>query len=279
MTVGALDAHNVGVTIGALMVPLIGLILLIVGIIERTRSRRTPPPMPPGYPGPVPPTAQFGPPPQQPPPGYGPQMPSSYMPYPPPPGHWPPPARPKPRGTALIVTGAVILGFSLIGGVARVAQSSDESSGSSTSGTLPRLDSAPNLTVGQCVADSDFAKRGPKPTDCRDASAVMELVSRGGGNANCPDGKGHADTDYTTLFWDNATMCFAANFLEDHCYAVNTADPSESPFTHEDCDDPRAAVKVVQRIDGTTDAAQCSAGTKPIAYKQPARLYCLKPVQ
>src|SRR5437899_357126 len=124
MTVGALDAHNLGVTIGALMVPLIGLILLIVGLVERTRSRKAPPPMPPGYPGPVPHSPQFGPPPQQPPPGYGPQMPPGYVPYPPPPGHWPPP-RPRPRGTALIVTGAVIFGLSLIGGLVRVAESSD----------------------------------------------------------------------------------------------------------------------------------------------------------
>ena len=94
-----------------------------------------------------------------------------------------------------------------------------------------------------------------------------------------PDGNGHEDTDNTTLFWDNATMCFVANFLEDQCYAVNTADPSESPFTHEDCDDPRAAVKAVHRFDGTTDTSQCSPGTKPISYKQPARLFCLKAVQ
>lgn len=61
-------------------------------------------------------------------------------------------------------------------------------------------------------------------------------------------------------------------------YAVNTADPSESPFTHEDCDDPRAAVKVVQRFDGTTDASQCSpvrkavlSQSRPIACGLPQR--------
>jgi hypothetical protein len=232
VTVAALDAHNVGVTIGTLMVPLIGLILLIVGLVERTRSQKTPPPMPPGYPGPMPQTAHFGPPPQQPPPGYGPQMPPGYPPYPLPPGHWPPP-RPKPRGTALIVTGAVIFGVSLIGGLVRVAETRDGSSDSSTNATLPRLDAAPTLKLGQCVADSDFAERDPKPTDCDNPSAVMELVSRGGANANCPDGKCRDDTAYTTLFWEDATMCFAANFVEGDCYAMHTDDASESPFTHE----------------------------------------------
>jgi hypothetical protein len=105
----------------------------------------------------------------------------------------------------------------------------------------------------------------------------MELVSRGGADANCPDGKGHKETDYSTLFWDDATMCFAANLQGGYCYAVNSTDPSESPFTLELCRDPRATVKVVQRLDGDTDAAQCSPGTKPVSYKQPARLYCLEP--
>lgn len=147
---------------------------------------------------------------------------------------------------------------------------------SSDGSTVGHLDSTNTLTIGQCVADSDFGKGAPVPTDCDDPSAVMELVSRGGANANCPDGKGHEDTDYTTLFWDNATMCFAANLRGGYCYAVSTTDPSESPFTLELCSDPRAAVKVVQRLDGTTDAAECSPGTKPISYKQPARLYCLE---
>jgi hypothetical protein len=264
MSFVALDAHNLGVTIGALMVPLIGLILLIVGIVERTRSRKQLPPMQPGYLGHMPPTAQTQPP--YPPPPLG------YPAYPPPPGWPPPPPQPKPRGTGLMITGAVILGLSLVGGVVRAADSSEASSGRKPG----HLDSAPTLSIGQCVADSDFAKREPKPTDCNNPSAVMELVSRGGANADCPDGKGHAETDYTTLFWDDATMCFAASLQENHCYAVNMADPSESPFTHEDCDDPRANIEVVQRLDGTTDAAKCSPGTKPVSYKQPARLYCFK---
>jgi len=172
-----------------------------------------------------------------------------------------------------MITGAVILGLSLVGGVVRAADSSEASSGRQPG----HLDPAPTLSIGQCVADSDFANRDPKPTDCSNPSAVMELVSRGGANADCPDGRGRDDTDYATLFWDNETMCFAANLQGGYCYAVNTTDPSESPFTLELCSDPRATVKVVQRLDGTTDAAQCPSRTKPVSYKQPARLYCLKP--
>jgi hypothetical protein len=284
MTFAALDAHNVGVALGSLMIPVIGLILLIAGLVERSRSQKQPPPMPPGYVGHTPPMAVSRPPYPPPPPGYGPPMPPGYpplpprpggAPYPPPPGHWPP-RRPKPRGKGLITAGAVIFGLSLFGAVVGPSLSSNESSSRSR---LPRVDSAPVLIIGQCVADSDFAKRDPKPTDCDDPSAVMELVSKGGANANCPDGKGRDDnTDYTTLFWEDATMCFAANFLEGECYVAHPDDASKSPFTHEDCDDP-PVVKVVQRFDGTTDEERCSPGTKPIAYIEPARLYCLKPVQ
>lgn len=45
MTVAALDAHNLGFAVGALMLPLIGLILLIVSLLERARSQKQPPPM------------------------------------------------------------------------------------------------------------------------------------------------------------------------------------------------------------------------------------------
>jgi hypothetical protein len=287
MTIAALDAHNLGFAIGTLMIPLIGLILLIVGLVERARSQKQPPPMPPGYFPQSSPPSQFGPPYPPPPSGYAPQAPPVYPPatytpgapdYPPPPGHWPRLQRPKPRGTWLIVTGAVILGLSLLGGVVRAAESSNMS-GSSTDSDLGRLDADNSLTVGQCVADDEFGQGAPEPIDCSNSIATMELASRGGANADCPDGKGRDDTDYTTLFWEDATMCFAANLIERNCYAVNMENTSEAPFIFEACNDPRATIKVVQRFDGTTDAAQCPTGTKPIAYPQPARLYCIEPAR
>jgi len=36
-------------------------------------------------------------------------------------------------------------------------------------------------------------------------------------------------------------------------------------------------VKVVERVDGTTDDGRCPSGTKPVSYVEPARLYCLEP--
>jgi hypothetical protein len=44
-----------------------------------------------------------------------------------------------------------------------------------------------------------------------------------------------------------------------------------------ECGDTKSPqVRVVQRIDGSTDKAQCPGGTKAIAYPVPARVYCLE---
>lgn len=250
-----MTAHNFGVLVGALTIPLIGLALLIVGIVQRTRPQ-PPPPIAPYYP-------QAGP--------------------------WPaPPA--KPRGTGLIVAGSVIVVLSMIGGVVRVAGMSQDLASSprpsaSSAPSVPRFPipttrrPAPTggLVIGDCVVDSDFGGRNPKPTNCSDPRAVMELVSKGAANAPCPDGKRRNESAYTTVFWADATMCFAANFVEGDCYSVNTVDPSKSPFKFESCGSRDAQIKVAQRVDGTTDPTACRPGLKPISYPQPARLYCLQP--
>lgn len=126
----------VGEMVGTFAIPAIGLILLIIGFTQRSRSTTTPqhpypPQLPPGYPPPGYPQGY----PQQgyPQPGYPPQN------YPPqgyaPPGYPPqqfghPAAQPGPypyqppatkRGTALIIIGAVLLAFGLLGLVGRAA--------------------------------------------------------------------------------------------------------------------------------------------------------------
>ncbi|WP_156428040.1 MULTISPECIES: hypothetical protein [unclassified Mycobacterium] len=281
MTVNALDAYDLGYAMGSLMIPLIGLILLIIGLVQLTRSQKQPPPPPQPYGGHPQPPTQFGPPQFPPPPGFGPQgYPSYAQPpgapaYPPPAGYWPPP-RPKRRGMGLIITGAVILVLSLLVGGLRAAGSgtaADESTG------IGHLDSGESLAVGQCVAQDEFGDGAPTSTDCSDPTATMELASLGGPDAECPDGKRRDATDYTTLFWDNATMCFLANLVEGECYAINMENRFEAPFIREDCAGSSATIRIVQRFDDTTDATQCPTATKPISYPRPARLYCLESLQ
>lgn len=50
-------ALRVGMVVGALVFPVLGLILLIIGLVERSKANRPRPPYVPGYPGhPVPPS-------------------------------------------------------------------------------------------------------------------------------------------------------------------------------------------------------------------------------
>lgn len=253
-----MSAYNAGVIIGALLFPLTGLTLLIVGLVQRFRSPQVPlvqPQWNPGYGAAYPPPTQWSQPGQWQQPGQ--------PPYYPQPGQWPaPPRPPKKRGTGLIIAGTVLLVLSLLGIVGRAGLSANSVRG---------------LDVGDCVTESEFGERNAKPVSCSDPEAVMELASKGGADSDCPDGKGRKNTDYTTLFWDNGTLCFAANFIEGKCYATHMFATSGPPFTLEDCGGSGAEVKVVERIDGTTDDGRCPSGTKPVSYVEPARLYCLQP--
>ena len=237
-------AYNLGYLLVTLFLPIAGLTLLIIGLIQRTRPSRPPNPYP-GYPPP--------------------------WPHSPHAGQWAPP--PKRRGTGLIVTGAVVLVLGLAAvGVRDVGSSSNDSP--SRPG---RSDAAGRVAVGDYVTADDIATRSPRPVDCDDPTAMMEVVYKGGGHADCPDGKAGNETDYTTLVWDDATLCFAANFREGQCYSVNTADTSDAPFRRRACDSPDADVKVVQRFDGTADKGRCPSRSNPIAYVELARVFCLEP--
>jgi len=123
----------VGEIMGTLGIPALGLVLLIVGIIQRGRSSTaTPPyPYPPQAPPGYPPTSyppQSYPPTGYAPPGYPPQgypqqgyPPQQFGQPVPQPGPYPyqPPA--TKRGTALMVIGGLLLAFGLLGIVGRVA--------------------------------------------------------------------------------------------------------------------------------------------------------------
>ena len=53
--------------------------------------------------------------------------------------------------------------------------------------------------------------------------------------------------------------------------------PATKPtFAAAACDGSATPIKVVKRIDGSTDTALCPSGTKAASYPYPARLYCLE---
>jgi hypothetical protein len=266
-------AEHIGEFTALLGIPLAGVILLIVGLQRRSRSRRQPPfynpMMPPGYPPPGPYAYGYPPPggpvntgyPNQP----GPPPPSPYPPaYPPP--HYPagyPAARPRgSAGTGLIITGSILLGLGILGFLGRMADVVSTS--------------ARSLHAGQCISQSDYHDNVPKPTpqDCSDPNSIFEIASKGDGSANCPDGK-LEDSKYAFMRDNNTTLCLMLNLKQGHCYTA-TGTPDNPSFAAATCDGSGPRLKVVKRSNDSSDLTQCPSGTRAFSYPSPTRLYCLE---
>jgi hypothetical protein len=264
-------AYHAGYLTAMFGIPIVGLVLLIVGLRQRSQSRRLPssanPMVPPGYPPPGP--YPFG----YPAPGMPPNTGHADQPRPPASPTYPqyyPTGYPAPRprgssGTALIVVGSILLGFGvlgILGGVGDAASRAGRSAGSAN--------------VGQCISafSTQEPNRTPKPQDCNKPDSTLEVAAKGGSSAKCPDGK-REGSDYSFLFDGTATLCLMLNLKQDRCYSLSggAKDPT---FAATSCDSSMPVIKAVKRIDGSADAELCPAGTKAISYQTPARLYCLQ---
>jgi hypothetical protein len=249
------DAEHLGELIGFFGIPIAGLVLLIVGLQRRSQSRRQAPPptqmAPPyGYPPPSGPVADY------------PDLPGP-PPYPPPyPAPYPVPTRRGSSGTALIVTGSLLLALGVLGFLGRLV---------GTSGPSER-----SAHVGQCLSQTDFQDSNltAPARDCAEPDSIFEVASKGDASANCPDGKLDGSA-YAFLRKDSTTLCLMLNLKQDHCYtATGTADnPSFAPAT---CAGAGPRIKVVKRDDETSDVTRCPEGSRAFSYPNPARLYCLE---
>lgn len=251
-------------------VPAIGLVCLIAGLLERSRSRRQSPPVPPPYktgyrypPAPPPPIGYAGPYPAPPPfPGYPPAV---------------PPRRPTSKSaTTLITVGAVLLGLGgldILFHAARAVSSDDR--GSHTTARPTPTGRAAMPEIGQCFTEFEVEMGSlSQPTDCGDPGATYELAAIGGPTATCPDNK-RGDSVYARLTNESHTLCFAPNLKEGLCY-LRTGQRETTTWTPADCGEARyAKLKVDKRIDGSTDETQCPPGTKANTYPTPPRVYCL----
>jgi hypothetical protein len=258
-------AYYLGEVVAMSGIPIVGFILLIVGLRQRSHARQLPPP---GYP----PAGPF---PYGPPPSASVDTGYAYQPGPPvpptPPPYYPdtnPAPRPVTRGTALIVVGSLMLAFGLLGILGRAAD------------LVPQhQDAPPALKVGQCVAQSSLRANNmaPAPQDCDAPDSTLEVASTGGGSAACPDGK-LKDSQYAVLFDKSTTLCFLLNLKQGQCYSLSGT-PGNPIFTQAGCDGSVQVIQVVKRIDGDYDRSLCPEGTKPVFYLKPARLYCLQPLK
>ncbi|OBB95390.1 hypothetical protein A5782_07015 [Mycobacterium sp. 852002-40037_SCH5390672] len=239
----------------SLGIPAIGLICLIVGLVERSRSRRRSPAYPPQYP-PGFPTGYPYPPPSA---GYPAAPYPAYPGYAP--GYAPRPRTPK-SATTLITIGAVLLALGTFGNAARglTGRGGDSS-----------------LQVGDCISESDYKAQRFDATPsrgCIDPAATYELAFKGGASDTCPDGK-REHSVYDRFTTDAMILCFAVNLKEDHCYLM-ISDGDAMTIRLGDCGrSNRVQVKVNRRFEGSTDRTQCPPDSKGLGYPVPARVYCL----
>ncbi|MCV7441326.1 hypothetical protein H7K33_03725 [Mycobacterium paraense] len=141
------------------------------------------------------------------------------------------------------------------------------------------FDTDKSMRVGQCVDQNTFlaTRFSSNPENsCANPANTFELAFRGGPKDTCPDGK--RDGSIYNRYTDNYTiLCFALNLKQGKCYQL-TNGAETLTMTLGDCKVPRAPqTKVLQRIDGSTDATRCPPGDKAIAYPAPPRVYCLTP--
>ena len=138
----------------------------------------------------------------------------------------------------------------------------------------------PALAVGDCVSSDDYAALDLRPTNCSDIDAVYQYAGKAE-RGKCPDGERVEDGVYFYLEKTNKEqLCFALNLRQGECYLM---DLSEKTMTHEACasapslaSSTTGALKVRERIDGEVDESRCPTDTTPLAYTDPARLYCLE---
>lgn len=242
----------VGEVIGKLLFPAVGVLLLVLGLRERSKARRAQPPGYPGYP-PYPPPYPVG----YPPPGYPPV----------------PPPRPT-AGQGKIIAGSILAILGLLGAGVSVLNSVNERK------ATEKL--TPPAKMGQCITSEAMASGVVGRQDvveCSQPAGVFEVVSTGPRDAQCPDG-GRDDTDFARWTGDSATLCLMPNLLVGQCYATvkhpigdrNRSDTIK-PVA---CTHTSADFKVLQRFE-QADYDLCDAGLHQRIWTMPPRTYCTGP--
>jgi hypothetical protein len=258
MTVAILaDAESAGALVGGILgsiaLPVTGLILLIVGIRKRSTARKQGSiGYPPGYPTPGYP----------PPPGYPPNYPTpgqpGYAAYPPGGGYQMPPPQPPPpksAGTGFIVTGIVLLAVGALSLVVTLAGAGKHSN---------------RLAIGDCFTNSILSDKPDwHPSSCSNSDAVLQYAANADSNGNCPDGK-RDDSSYLSAERAGVRICFAPNLLQGQCYVSEHGDRTARAVS---CTT-SGAVKVVKRVDDSTDSSACPKHTRAVTYTEPRRVYC-----
>ncbi|MFV0495699.1 hypothetical protein [Mycobacterium sp.] len=240
---------------GALVLPIVGLVLLIIGLRSRSASRRAArDPRAAGYP------PQGYPPEGYPPPGYPPAAPG----YPPgDPAGYPTGTAPPPKatggGTAMIIAGAVLLALGAAGVLG-------------TAAVIVSTHSRP--AVGECFTNDILDNSRWKRSNCQNPEAVLEFAALADASGKCPDHRVKSSR-YLSIERDGTRRCFIPNLFVGHCYMAIRNDETVREVT---CDTTGKVLRVVARLDGKADMNACPDATHPVTFPRPVRTYCTERV-
>lgn len=185
---------------------------------------------------------------------------------------WPPTQPRKPR-RAWPWVGGVGVAVTAITALVTIAVRHDGGGGSGGGGGAA-------LRPGQCVSSDDYAAYRMQPTDCDDPAAVYEFAGTAAMSI-CPDGNQTQDGAYFLEAPDQHSdvLCFALNLRQGSCYLWDLSAKTVTPL---DCSEASSratstagAVKVAERVDGSSDGSRCAPEAKAMVFAVPARVYCL----
>ncbi|MEU8897929.1 hypothetical protein [Nocardia sp. NPDC048505] len=126
--------------------------------------------------------------------------------------------------------------------------------------------------VGDCIniTKNDANDPAGESIDCSSPKAVYKVFQTFDNQTACPT------TDYTTYTEQRPSggttfMCLAPNLKQDSCY-----NDGSGALKWADCAAPDATIKVLQRVEGSSDEMQCPDTTETfITVPDPKALFCL----
>ncbi|WP_019931407.1 hypothetical protein [Nocardia sp. BMG111209] len=124
--------------------------------------------------------------------------------------------------------------------------------------------------VGDCinVLEGSTTAAKTEPVDCSSDKAVYKVVSTSDQKADC----GTENTSYEENYGGGtAHLCLAPNLKQGSCYHQDR----ETGFAYADCASADATVKVVKRVDGTSDEFVCDSNSTFLTLSNPKTTFCL----
>ncbi|WP_324192881.1 LppU/SCO3897 family protein [Nocardia transvalensis] len=123
--------------------------------------------------------------------------------------------------------------------------------------------------VGDCIdVGRESSTLAAEPVDCSSGAAVYTVMSTSDRKRDC--GPEYSSYEETRGGRTLAFLCLAPNLEQDNCYRRD----SVTGFSHADCASAEATVRVVRRIDGTSDQGLCDPSGTFLTLSEPKLTFC-----